>query len=149
MLPTFSPVTSPAQLNIDVKSPSLGIVRVAAAGEIDLSSSEVLRGRLLNVLSALHPRRIEVDLAGVTFLDCRGLTVLVVAGQAAVLRRVGSVGHGGSVLRGRGGQFPVRRCVAISNNTPRGRMARASCRERPRLCAGIVTTLAEDHALSR
>jgi anti-anti-sigma factor len=52
-------------------------------GEIDLSNSDVLRVRLLNVLFALHPYRIEVDLAGVTFLDCSGLTVLVTLGKAA------------------------------------------------------------------
>jgi len=83
MFTTFSPATPSAQLSIDASCSSPGTVRVAVAGEIDLSSSNLLRVRLLNVLSALHPHHIEVDLAGVTFLDCSGLTVLVVLGQVA------------------------------------------------------------------
>ena len=83
MFTTISPVTSSAQLDIDARCPSPGTVRVAVVGEIDISNSDLLRVRLLNVLSALHPYRIEVDLAGVTFLDCRGVTVLVALSQAA------------------------------------------------------------------
>jgi anti-anti-sigma factor len=83
MFTTISPVTLSARSSIDVRCPSPRTVRVAVVGEIDLSNSDVLRVRLLNVLSALHPDRIEVDLAGVTFLGCSGLTVLVALGQAA------------------------------------------------------------------
>jgi anti-anti-sigma factor len=83
MFTTISPVTSSAQLDIDASCPSPGAVRVAVVGEIDLSTCDVLRVRLHNVLSALHPHHIEVDLGGVTFMDCGGLTVLVVLNQAA------------------------------------------------------------------
>lgn len=83
MFTTMSPAAPSTQLNVDARCPSPGTVRVAVAGEIDLSSSGMLRVRLLNVLSTLHPHRIEVDLAGVTFLDCTGLTALVIASQAA------------------------------------------------------------------
>ena len=83
MFTTISPVTLSARSSIDVRCPSPKTVRVAVVGEIDLSNSDVLRVRLLNVLSALHPDRIEVDLAGVTFLGCSGLTVLVALGHAA------------------------------------------------------------------
>lgn len=83
MFTTISPVTPSTQPSIDARCPSPGTVRVAVVGEIDLSTTDLLRVRLLNVLSALHPHRIEVDLAGVTFLDCGGLTVLVTLGQAA------------------------------------------------------------------
>ena len=82
MFTTFAPTPS-AQLRIDTSYPSPGTARVTVLGEIDLSNSDVLRAGLLNVLSALHPRHIEVDLAGVTFMDCSGLTVLVVAGKVA------------------------------------------------------------------
>jgi anti-anti-sigma regulatory factor len=51
--------------------------------EIDLSSSDLLRVRLLNVLSASHPHHVEVDLAAVTFLECGDITVLVVLARAA------------------------------------------------------------------
>ncbi|HEX5201331.1 MAG TPA: STAS domain-containing protein [Actinoplanes sp.] len=83
MYTTSWPVAPPAQLTIGADCPVPGTARVAATGEIDLSSSGVLHVRLLNVLATLHPHRIEVDLAGVTFLDCSGLTVLVDAGKAA------------------------------------------------------------------
>jgi anti-anti-sigma factor len=83
MFTTFSPVTPLTQLSIDTRCPSPGTARVAVAGEIDLSTADLLRARLLTVLSALRPQRLEVDLAAVTFLDCSGITVLVVAGNIA------------------------------------------------------------------
>ena len=83
MITTFTPVTPLAPLGIDASCPSPGTARLAVAGEIDLSNSDLLHVRLLNVLSTLHPHHIEVDLAEVTFLDCSGLTVLVALSQAA------------------------------------------------------------------
>jgi len=82
MFTTFAPTPS-AQLRIDTSCPSPGTARVTVLGEIDLSNSDVLRAGLLSVLSALYPRHIEVDLAGVTFMDCSGLTALIVAGNVA------------------------------------------------------------------
>ena len=75
--------TTSAQLSIDTSCPSPGTARLAVVGEIDLSTTDMLRARLLNVFTALHPHRIEVDLAGVTFMDRGGLTVLIVAGDIA------------------------------------------------------------------
>ena len=72
------------QLDIHPSYPSPGTVRVAVIGEIDLSNSDVLRVRLLDILSTSHLRHIDVDLAGVTFLDCGGLTVLVILSRAAI-----------------------------------------------------------------
>jgi len=106
MFTTSAPVTPSAHLSIDVSCPSPGIVRVAVIGEIDLSSSDVLRLRLLSVLSALHPHHIQVDLSGVTFLDCRGITVLVVLGQAAA--------HAGCRLRITNPQPFVRRILDLT-----------------------------------
>jgi len=83
MATTRSAVAPSAQLRIDTFSPAPGTVRVAVVGEIDLANTDVLQARLLGVLSAKLPDRVEVDLAGVTFLDCGGLTVLVVVGKAA------------------------------------------------------------------
>ena len=83
MFTTFSPVTPSAQLRIDTSCPKPGTARVAVVGEIDLSNSDVLQARLLHVWSSMHPHHIEIDLAGVTFVDCSALTVLVVLGQAA------------------------------------------------------------------
>jgi anti-anti-sigma factor len=83
MAATISSPTPLAQLGIAASCPAPGTVRVAVAGEIDLSTAGVLRAELLHALSASLPHRIEIDLAGVTFMDCGGLTVLVVAGKAA------------------------------------------------------------------
>jgi len=83
MSTTLSSSTPLAQLRIDTSCPTPGTVRVAVAGEIDMSTADMLHAGLLGVLSALPPERIEVDLAGVTFMDCSALTVLVVAGNAA------------------------------------------------------------------
>jgi anti-anti-sigma factor len=83
MAATILSPTPLAQLRIDASCPAPGTVRVAVAGEIDLSTADVLRAELLRALSARLPHRMEVDLAGVTFMDCGGLTVLVVAGKAA------------------------------------------------------------------
>jgi anti-anti-sigma regulatory factor len=66
---TFSPVTGLAQLHIDISYPSAVTARVAVAGEVDLATTPVLR---------------DVDLAGVTFLDCTGLGALVAVRNAAI-----------------------------------------------------------------
>jgi anti-anti-sigma factor len=78
-LPTVAPSRRPGIAT----RPSPGSVRVAVVGEIDLSNSDLLRIRLLNVLSASHPHHLDVDLAGVPFLDCSGITVLVAVDRAA------------------------------------------------------------------
>ena len=83
MFTTPSPVTAPMQLRIDTSNTNPGTIRVAVAGEIDLSNSDVLRGGLLGILSAQRPHRIEVDLARVMFMDCRGLTALILVREAA------------------------------------------------------------------
>lgn len=83
MFTTFSSLTPSPQLRIDTSCPSPGTARVAVIGEIDLSTADLLTARLLNVLSALHPDRILVDLGGTTFMDCGGLTVLIVTGKVA------------------------------------------------------------------
>ena len=83
MFTTISPATLSARPSIDARCPSPKTVRVAVVGEIDLSNSDVLQARLLHVWSSMHPHHIEIDLAGVTFVDCSALTVLVVLGQAA------------------------------------------------------------------
>jgi anti-anti-sigma factor len=82
MSTTLSPGIPP-QLHIDASCPLPGTVQVTVTGEIDLSTADILHAGLLGVLSARQPHRIEVDLAGVTFMACAGLTALVAAGQAA------------------------------------------------------------------
>ncbi|GIF01298.1 STAS domain-containing protein [Paractinoplanes rishiriensis] len=80
MSTTFTP---PALLHIDTRCPPGGTAHVALIGEIDLSNADGLRASLLEVLFARHPDRIEVDLAGVTFMSCGGLSALVGVGNVA------------------------------------------------------------------
>jgi anti-anti-sigma factor len=79
-----SPVTVLTPLHLDTTYPSPATVRVAVTGEVDMATATVLRDRLLDVLDGHGPSVLEVDLAGVTFLDCAGLGALVTACKAAV-----------------------------------------------------------------
>ncbi|MCW6010900.1 STAS domain-containing protein [Micromonospora sp. CPCC 205371] len=79
----FSPVTMSTQLYI-TSQPSAITARVAVAGEIDLATTPVLRERLLRVLRDQRPDLLDVDVAGVTFLDCTGLGALVAVRNAAI-----------------------------------------------------------------
>jgi anti-anti-sigma factor len=83
MSTTLSPVTPLTQLRVDTTCLSPAFVRVAVTGEIDLATAEMLHDELRTALSAQHPHRVEIDMAGVSFMDCTGLTVLIVARQAA------------------------------------------------------------------
>jgi anti-anti-sigma factor len=53
-------------------------------GEVDLATAHLLRDRLLGVLREQAPAVVEVDLAGVTFLDCTGISALVAVRNAAI-----------------------------------------------------------------
>jgi len=92
-MPTTTPslVTVPAQLHIDTSHPSPATARVTVAGEVDLATTPMLRERLLRVLRDQRPDLLDVDLAGVTFLDCTGIGALVAVRNAAV--------HAGSQMR--------------------------------------------------
>ena len=80
---TSSQVPSSAQLRIESRWLSPGVAQIAVAGEIDLATTEQLQANLLDVISTGLAHRIEVDLDGVTFMDCSGLSVFVVARGAA------------------------------------------------------------------
>jgi anti-sigma B factor antagonist len=69
-------------VSIDVRQ-SGSTVLVTAAGEIDSTSSPVLRQRLDDLLDG-EARELTVDLGGVTFLDSAGLCVLASAHRRAV-----------------------------------------------------------------
>jgi anti-anti-sigma factor len=84
MYTTLSPVAALTQLHIDTSWPSPGIALVVVAGEIDLATAHLLRERLLGVLHEQSPAVVDVDLVGVTFLDCTGIGALVSARNAAI-----------------------------------------------------------------
>ena len=84
MSTTLSPVTALAQIHVATSCQSPTTTRVAVVGEVDLATALVLRDRLLNVLHEQTRAVLDVDLAGVTFLDCIGISALVAARNAAV-----------------------------------------------------------------
>jgi anti-anti-sigma factor len=84
MSTTLSLVTALTQLHLDTTWPSPTTARVAVVGEVDLATAHLLRDRLLDVLREQAPAVVDVDLAGVTFLDCTALSALVAARNAAV-----------------------------------------------------------------
>jgi anti-anti-sigma factor len=84
MITSFSPVTVSRQLRIDTTYPSPDTARAAVVGEVDLTTAQILRDRLLNLLREYPPAVLYVDLSGVTFLDCAGVRALVAVYNAAV-----------------------------------------------------------------
>jgi anti-anti-sigma factor len=84
MTTTLSPVTASDQLHIDTTRPAPSTVRVSVVGEIDLATAPKLHDRLLTVLHEQAPAFLDLDLAGVTFLDCTGIGTLVAARNAAI-----------------------------------------------------------------
>jgi anti-sigma B factor antagonist len=73
------PTGEPEDLCVSVSSGQPPVV--AICGEIDIQSAPALREELLRVIRRCGPR-VAIDLAGVTFLDCAGVNVLL-----AILRR--------------------------------------------------------------
>jgi anti-anti-sigma factor len=55
---------------------------VTVRGELDMESGPSLRDRLICMMRANGPR-LALDLTGVTFIDCAGLTALLTAEKAA------------------------------------------------------------------
>ena len=55
---------------------------VTVGGELDIESGPCLRDRLTRMIWANNPR-LALDLTGVTFIDCAGLTALLTARKAA------------------------------------------------------------------
>jgi anti-anti-sigma factor len=80
----FSPMTALAPLHLAASYPSPSTARVAVTGEVDLATAPALRDVLLRVLQEQTCVLLDVDLAGVTFLDCAGVGALVAVRNAAV-----------------------------------------------------------------
>lgn len=59
-------------------------VCVTVVGELDLSNTEQLRENLLDALRAHRPKVLEVNLAGVSFIDSSAINALVRARNTAL-----------------------------------------------------------------
>ncbi len=60
-------------------------VCLSVTGELDLSNAECLCSAVAGVLRERAPRQIDVDLAGVSLMDCSGVRALLLCRQAASL----------------------------------------------------------------
>ena len=70
-------------LQVDVLSTAPLVVTVS--GEIDIASGPKLREELLGAMRR-HGARLALDLSGVTFMDCAGISVLLAARRHARLK---------------------------------------------------------------
>ena len=85
--PRVPDLTETADLRVAVCSGSPLVVEIS--GEIDIQSAPELRDELLRVIRRRGPQ-LALDLAGVTFMDCAGLNVLLATRRRARLEE-GSV----------------------------------------------------------
>jgi len=76
-------------------------IRMVVSGELDIATDPALR----NALAAAMPRRVDLDLSGISFMGCTTLTVLLQAAQDRAER------GGVSICQASG---PVRRLVDIA-----------------------------------
>ena len=81
---SITPATALTQLHLDTSRPSPSTVLVSVIGEADMATAPALRDRLLGVLREQAPAVVEVDLAGVVFLDCAAIGALVAVRNAAI-----------------------------------------------------------------
>jgi anti-anti-sigma factor len=77
-------VSASPPLHVDITRPSPATIRIALAGEVDLTTAPDLLDRLLNVLHAEQPAVLDVDLTDVSFLACAGVGALACVRSAAV-----------------------------------------------------------------
>ncbi len=64
-----------------------GTLRVALEGEIDHHSAVDIRGRIDQMLYRQRPRRLELDLSRIGFMDSSGLGLVM--GRLALIRELG------------------------------------------------------------
>jgi len=91
-------------LSLNVRRDDGGATTVSVGGEVDLGSGRQLYEYAAGIMSE-HGPSLTIDLAGVTFLDCGGLSVLQAIRARALLR-------GGQVRLG-STSAPVRRVLDI------------------------------------
>ena len=100
---TGSPET--ASLDISIRPGPV----VTISGEIDIQSGPQLRDQLMSIIRR-RGARLALDLTGVTFIDCAGISVLLAARRRAQL-------EGGS-LRVLRASPRVRRVIALTRLDP-------------------------------
>jgi anti-sigma B factor antagonist len=82
LIMSVDPDVPPAWLSVTAQRDGV-VVRLVAAGEIDMSTADVLRESLSRALHT-RPAAVVVDMADVTLLDSTGITALVQARNHAI-----------------------------------------------------------------
>jgi anti-anti-sigma factor len=100
------PRVGSAPLALHVDQPDAGTVRVAVAGEVDISTATRLREALARALAEHRPERLDVDLAELRFLDSAGVSALLAAQATAR--------DAGCEFAVRNPQPPVRRVLSVT-----------------------------------
>jgi anti-sigma B factor antagonist len=77
-------ITAITGLKLDIHPSDHGTV-VQLTGELDVGSSRPLQDILLRIMRDRNPRLL-LDLCGVSFMDCSGLTALILTQRRAVQR---------------------------------------------------------------
>lgn len=94
---------SPEPASLDVSILPGPVVTIS--GEIDIQSGPQLRDQLLGIIRR-HGGQLALDLTGVTFIDCAGISVLLAVHRRAHLE--------GGQLRVLGASPRVRRVLALT-----------------------------------
>ena len=81
---TASTATRSSELHMGDKLPLSDGGPITVVGEIDLATVSLFRDQLISVLHDKTDGVIDVDLTGVSFLDCAGIGALVVVRNIAV-----------------------------------------------------------------
>jgi anti-sigma B factor antagonist len=80
--PLSAPRPPAEATNLRVHVLSTAPLAVGVSGEIDIASAPKLRDELLGAIRR-HGARLALDLSGVTFMDCAGISVLLAAHRHA------------------------------------------------------------------
>jgi anti-anti-sigma factor len=91
---------------VDIARSTWPVASVAVTGDVDLETAPLLVERLLATLRTRAPRRLLLDLSGVEFLDCAGISALVTV-------RIAARGIGCRIRIANPGR-PVRRILALT-----------------------------------
>ena len=71
---------------LDMKE-SDGVLEIRLGGEIDHHNAVIVRTRIDELISQIHPKKTVIDLAGIEFMDSSGLGLIM--GRYALIQKIG------------------------------------------------------------
>jgi anti-anti-sigma factor len=115
-------LTPPPPLEFHLRELATGVFSLGVVGEVDLATAGQLNSEIVRTLTEQRPSRLEIDLAGVAFLDSTGINVLT-----TTLRTAREAGCELVVTNPRG---PIARVLAITGVAAHLGLAEAEMVER-------------------